>query len=779
MPLFKNNFQPFFADPSSPAPLDCGEAYCNLVNQGDNTFQQWYQTPCGNNEITDPNFNNATYGSDLVTNGTFTGSLAGWTAVAWTYNTNQAEAPALTAVNSLTQTIAGIAGITYWRITFDLAGLSGGDSVRVRLGSASGYYEFDQIGSYDTIIKNFGANNDLVFFVPDTNNAQILIDNVTLREVTYSDWDTNGYWTISIQDGTACADGSGTGLLEEDVVDYITANDYYYLSFTVSGYVDGDVTPAVANVAGAAVSSNGFKEFWITPTATGVVSFLPSADFVGCISNVNLQVLRNDYQFLLIPPDGSEGEQLDFSNLVEYYNQFITVNTAIFDLLDVDYGCYTMWVTDMCLVEGVELVQNGTFAAADQYWTKWWGAHQYDFSGGQVTFIFEPLEGSNLLTNGDFSSGSAGWTFTGWTIGTGATHNTGNTSSLSRTDTIPYVAGLRTWLGITISGRTVGSFTVTIGNWTSDSYAENGTFVFQGFQSTGGVITFSINPTSTFDGTVDDMAVHQTTTIWDSGPIIQNPVNIDIVAGNYEFSYDIIAKTGVVPTNAAQRYGVASWLFGQSEAFDFETAVGSHTHTISNYVPGQKIPAIFPGFAGFDIAGGTRSYPGTITIDNASLVRVEPFEATYTSECFNYQQEHPNTKLVTGYCDQESFGFEFINTGFRLQMRLQCRSFNPVFPIEGSVSKYGTGNARLNYASIEKYWQFTTGLLSESALTALVAISKCDHFMIGDTGVMDTEYVAEVEDFTPAWRADGDYVLSVGTLTIRKADDGQKFNRHL
>lgn len=776
MPLLKNTNQPYFLDPNSPNTINCNGTFCYPISDGDDIYQQWYQTPCGNNLVIDPNFSNATYGADLITNGDFATDLSGWTTTGWIWNAGQAEAPALTTPNNLTQTIPAMAGILFWRVTFDVAGLAAGDEVRVSLGGG-GYAVFDQIGSYDVIMRNTGTS--IIFTVPVTNTANTLIDNVTLQQVTYSDWDTNDDWLINLDDGMACADELGTGLLIESVADYIVANDYYYLSFTVSDYVQGDVTPNVANVAGTAVSSNGVKEFWITPTATGVVSFLPSADFIGCISEVNLQVLRNDYLFLLVPDSGAEGEEYDFSEFMEYYQDKITLNSNIFSLLGVDYGCYTMYVTDMCLVEGAELIQNGTFAATDQYWTEWWGSHQYDYSAGQVTFIFEPLTGSNLLTNGDFSAGNAGWTFAGWTIGTGATHNTGNTTPLSRTDTIPYVVGLRTWIVITISGRTAGSFTVTLGNFTSDAYAENGTFCFRGGQSTGGVITYSINPTSTFDGTVDDMGIHQTTTIWDEGPIIQNPANSSIVAGNYEFSFDFVGSTGVIPVNAAQRYGVATWLFGQAEAFDFETTVATHTHSIANYVPGQQIPAVFPGFAGFDVAGGQRSYPGTITIDNVSLVRVEPFEATYTSECMNYQFEHINTKLVTGWCDQEAFGLDFANTGFKLQMRTEVRSLNPVYDKIKNIGRSGTGNSDVGYAAQAKIWTLATGYMSESAHDAMSAIIDCDHFTIGTSGDDDTEYIAEAEGYQPEWIKSGSYSLAPILINLRLKTNGMKFNRHI
>ena len=54
----------------------------------------------------------------------------------------------------------------------------------------------------------------------------------------------------------------------------------------------------------------------------------------------------------------------------------------------------------------------------------------------------------------------------------------------------------------------------------------------------------------------------------------------------------------------------------------------------------------------------------------------------------------------------------------------------------------------------------------------------CDHFAIGETAATATEYIAEVEDYTPQWTKDGSFSLAPVVITLRIKESGQKFNRH-
>jgi len=769
MPLLKFTNQPYFPDPNSPNQIDCLGEFCYPINQGDKIYQQWYQTPCGANLVTDPTFSNVTYGADLVVNGNFSLPFApDWTTVGWVLNTGQAEAPAATTPNDLTQSVA-IGSASFYRITFDVAAFSPGDEIRVSLGGG-GTYVFDQIGSYDQVIKSGSSNTNLIFSVPATNTANALLDNVTLQLVTFNDWDTNASWSINTSGGSACANALGTGALIEDIADYIVVGDYYSLTFTVSGVTAGSVVPYISNMPLTAITSDGTFIVYATPTLTGVVSFVPSADFVGCISSPDLRRLRNDYLFEVIRT--SDSERYDISEYIEYYEDKVTLASPVLDLLELTDGCYTIEVTDSCIIEGDELVTNGTFASSFTGWTRNNGSYQYAISANTLELIFEPLENGNIITNGDFSSGNAGWTFAGWTIGANATHTPGNTSALSRSITIgtPAVAPsvLVSWIQLTVTGMTAGSFTVTLSDKTSASYSANGVYTFPLTPTIGGVVTISITPTSAFDGTVDDIQVYQSTRVWSAAAVITNAVNTLFVAGNYTLSYDQTANDnpGNIETSLS--------LLGQTQSQVFNDTVATHSNSITGYTPGGQAVRIVGKFY-----EGSNYFPGRVTVDNVSAIRVEPFEATYTSECLDYQSNHANTKLLTGWSDQDAWGFDFVNTGFLLQMRIGVRSMNPFQQVVKNLAQFGTGDAAVKYASKTKWWQLATDYMSESAHDAVSAIISSDHFTIGTTGTDDTEYIAEVSDYTPEWRSEGDYSLTYTIFNIRLKDGGQLFNRHV
>jgi hypothetical protein len=163
-----------------------------------------------------------------------------------------------------------------------------------------------------------------------------------------------------------------------------------------------------------------------------------------------------------------------------------------------------------------------------------------------------------------------------------------------------------------------------------------------------------------------------------------------------------------------------------------------------------------------------------------SLKKTEPFEATYTSECLKFDSNgFVRTKMIVGWCDQPSFGFEFTQTGFRLQQRAEIRSIAPTYPKATTVMKSGTGNARVAYSEVEKYWQLHTNFASETFHDAMAAIISCDHFQIGDTEGSGVEYVSEPEDYTPNWQGDGSYGLATAVINLRVKEKGQQFNRHI
>lgn len=795
MPLLKNTYQPYFPDPNSPKPEFC-DSYCWPVVPGDVIRQQWYQTPCSGSLVVDPLFDDFALGAELVTNGTFTGSAAGWTLETsgtgdWLYGTNNITYSGTDILLTAFQTGLTLAAGTIYRVSFDC--IIGAGSLDCDLGLGPGtvnvFNGINTSGSYTADVYYGGSTDDRISFSPGSAGTNTLtVDNVSIQAITVSDW-INGSWNIDTDTQAAChISGNGTAPLINGTSDYIVDAEYYVARVevfgyggtgTVSLYVD-DGTGSTATNGQTAISANGFYTYYFTAAQDGVIAFDPTNDFTGCIRNISVYRLRNDFPFQVV---NAAGDSIDVTAFVTYFEDKVLLNLdfgAMQEAGDIDFGCYTITVTDSCLVSSDNLVQDGGFSQGTTFWAGGAGAWQYDFTvPGVVTFIFEPLgDNPTLITDGDpIAAGAwtagAGWAF----IGTGWQHTPGSTATLSQSITIsaPAIppAQLYIWHQIRISGRTAGSVTVTISTTTSGAMSTNNTYTTLTLPkpTIGGAVTFAITPTSNFDGTIELVAVHEATRIWSGSPSIANPANTAIVAGNYELEYDVTNIVG----NAGNQIGGSAWIRNPSFPPGFIPGIGlgTHTHQQLDYVPGSSVIEI-----GGDFFDATTNYPGRVTIDNYSVVRIEPFEATYTSECIDFQESFENTTLLTGWCDQNSFDLDFVTTGYLLQMRVECRTDFPTIKRDGLLATFGTGNAQVKYAQLEKFWQLQTGLISEAAHTTIAAIISCNHFTIGELGDSAQEYVAEMEDYTPQWRGEGDSILATVSLNVRLAEGGMKFMRN-
>lgn len=780
MPLLRQKYQPYFPDPDAPAHEDCEGTYCHPIQIGDMIKSQFSQTPCGANAVEDPNFEDITLGAEVTDNGTFTGGAAEWeTGVVptplpsggWTYDSNNIEHTSGTneCVYQTALAVPLVAG--FYQITIDITRVAG--SVYVQLGDGGSSVRtssFDTTDTHTEIVYLSTGLNQLVSICPNTaDDFTGWVNSVSVKLVTFNAWDPNASWTLG--DDTACHIEGSTGILTETVADYMLIGEYWEVEITASGVVAGTVDVYISDILAGTISTSGTFRYYGTPTVDGVLSFDPSADFVGCLSAPDARELKNNHLAYWVDPDGTEyqiGQHFD------YFERWVTL---LFDPSqneeEIPYGCSYIKVIDACVVTGDNLVINGGFADNGADWNAPDQQRNYATPSGEAQLSFSPISGTDYISNGDFSVGFTDWTAgAGWSIsGGGALHTAGSTATLVQSVNVPAVppAPTQSWyyLQFTISGRTAGSVSVSLENITRTGFSANDTMVTYFQIATGGVVDFTITPTTDFDGTIDDVQITFSLYGYNSFVSITNTVNTNILAGNYELSFDITAQDDPL-------MAVGARIIGQAGGATYFSGVGTHTLSIPNYVPGAQQVQLIGRFetANYGISG-------TINIDNVSLVAVEPFEATYTTECLNYQEEFTDTKMVVAYCDQESFGFEFTNTGFTFQQRMECRTLNSNYPQELQIQKTGLGNARITYASLEKYWIFATGFMSETAHDTLAVMRLCDHFLIGPAEDNGTEYITGIDEYAPEWRGEGDYNLATAAFQIRIKEGGMKFNRHL
>lgn len=790
MPLLRNKFQPYFPDPDSPNRYQCGpEKYCWPVQGGDRVLTQFYQTPCNPNLVCDPDFSDYTLGAELLANNDFiTANLNVWYAGAsplsttigvnvngWTgANTNRVEHTI--GITPLLQSSLALNAGSLYRIEVDMERTSG--SIQIRLGDGAFKTLSDILDITQTYVftQPFFDTLDPIYAIEPTNDFIGYINDVSLKEIIYDCWSYNFGWILD--NGFASHVTGYTLDLVDTSPNYINAGGYYKASVTVSNYVSGSVDFYVSDVLAGTISANGVYEYYVNPTLNGTIKFTPTSDFVGSISNPIVYELKTDYALELID---SNGNIFDVSDSINYYQDYVTVDLDFNDYELAD-GCYNLNMYDYCVVTSDNLAQDPSFVDGYTYWTRNNAPAQYDDTGDQMKFIFDPFgQGfTDYVTNGDFSGGATGWTLgANWAIvGGKAVHTIGSTATLYQTMTLPTPAlgtNYNYYVGFNVVNWNTGTITVKLGNasnGTTYTWSGNDNFIqiYQPKQS--GSVDIVFTPSSNFNGEIDDVKVVLT-----SGhtafPILTNVAQPLFTPGTYQTEWEIIGSSD-------PSISVRTNIIGASPLTTYESTVGVQSFTQSYALTGGNIQ-IVANFSKTD----PLYYPqvnyviGDITVDNINVQKVEPFEATYTSECLNYSSNPiPRTKMIIGYCDQNALGFDFVNTGFKLMHRAEIRSLNPNYPSATQIMKSGRGNDRTVYGELQKYWQVTTDFASETFHDTMAAILICDHLEMGDTEGTVTEYSPLPEEYSPNWNGEGAYSLATATFQVRVKENGQKFNRH-
>lgn len=126
------------------------------------------------------------------------------------------------------------------------------------------------VDSYATYIKA-GEDTDLA------TNGAFAAD---------TDWTKGTGWTIAA--GVAASSGAQTGDSDLEQDGSVVEGKAYLVTFTVSGYSTGNVTPVLGDVEGTDRGADGTHVETIVAGAGGVIALRADADFIGNVDNISV-----------------------------------------------------------------------------------------------------------------------------------------------------------------------------------------------------------------------------------------------------------------------------------------------------------------------------------------------------------------------------------------------------------------------------------------------------------------------------------------------------------
>ncbi len=327
--------------------------YCQLVADNDYVGVQFKQTPCGIESHTEvqslcnPDLN-IIVGSEIITNGGFTGSATGWTLNNVTYGTNNVIFSNVPVADLHQSSASFIAGKTF-QVTYTITSISTG-GVRASVNGVGGatisatgtYTELIVAGSIGTVFKIAGKNTDAV------------IDSVSVKEASYNCWTTSND-NINVFDGSACHLVGASSVLAQTGT--LTNAILYQIKITIANRTQGDVTIDVGGTPSDPITSNGEQVIYLEAIGADI-NITMSSDFDGCILSVFAYPLEENFGFflydlndnliadLLAPPNFGDHFFID-----NYFFLGITLQGGtIFDTNGdlVPYGCYKLKIFDPC-----------------------------------------------------------------------------------------------------------------------------------------------------------------------------------------------------------------------------------------------------------------------------------------------------------------------------------------------------------------------------------------------------------------------------------------------
>lgn len=146
-----------------------------------------------------------------------------------------------------------------------------------------------------------------------------------------------------------------------------------------------------------------------------------------------------------------------------------------------------------------------------------------------------------------------------------------------------------------------------------------------------------------------------------------------------------------------------------------------------------------------------------IFIDDFQLNYLTYVDEEIESQPFILVEQAPCTKVIEAYCDENNFGFNFVDTfglhKFRIKQRIEIVSVNPVYNEERTDYLFSNGKRSITFGQSEKYWTIRSGFLPEHLHDCLRVQVLCDHLLKDDV-----EYYDKGGDYVPDYLGNNDYL---------------------
>lgn len=252
------------------------------------------------------------------------------------------------------------------------------------------------------------------------------------------------------------------------------------------------------------------------------------------------------------------------------------------------------------------------------------------------------------VANGTFTGSATGWTLgAGWAYGSNAVSHTSGTATLVPNPAVNIVIGGVYTLTYTVTGRSAGTITPTLGGVAGTARTTNGTFIQAITATTTGNLIFT--PDTAFNGTIDNVSIGLTTSFL---PFTESPEFV-VTPHDYTSATNLCLQSrtlattwvasGITATNAStyQAPSDLTWATpATSTSLLSTTSPGTVTQTITGLTIGQYYSAAIWVRANQTQAlpngvAGSLTWAGSTTAFTANYkwqrIKVENVQASATS----------------------------------------------------------------------------------------------------------------------------------------------------